>query len=740
MTDPLIAALQPLLHRVRTDASCVKKADGTQAWTREPITEARLAKHLNGGPARGVAFIQPGQGVTLVGLLDLDSHDGETPWSGMVEAARAVVEVLELLGMRPVVWRSSGGRGIHVYLLWDAPQDAYSVRVFLIEVLAACGYRNGTRGVQAGEMEVFPKQDSVAPEGFGNQVILPLAGQSVPLIDFEPAGRDAAAIEWPVSPAVTVVARPQRSLAAPASIERATLRAALAAIPNEGLHERSYDQWRDIVFAVHQATGGDGEGLQLAHEFSARSSKYAPTFLDARVWPYVRDREGGITARSIMATAREHGWVEPVEDDFEVVNVPVLPGAAPAALPPFKRNKAGQIEATIGNLLMALRRPDVCRVRIGHDRFNDELMLAQADTTQWRLFTDEDYTRLRDGLARGGFCEVGRELMRDAVGLVAHENAFDSAQVWLRGLAAHDGVARCGGFLHQQLGAEDTPYARAVSLYLWSALAGRVLEPGCQADMALALLGAQSIGKTSAVKALVPDEQQFVEINLAHRDDNLARSLRGKIVGELGELRGLAGREAEDIKAWISRRHEEWVPKYKEFATKFPRRLVFIGTTNADEFLVDTTGNRRWLPVRVGVAGRVDVPAIERDRDQLWAEARDLFLSSGVAWKEAETLAAPVHAEHMVGDSWADAVSRWLDEPAMDGISPRERKFLRVGEVLQEALGVSAREAGRREELRMGNVLRTLGYERAKVRVDERAVWAYRVPLVPLCEKGRGTG
>lgn len=181
MTDPLIAALQPLLQRVRTDATCIKKADGTQAWTREPITEARLAKHLNGGPARGVAPIKPGESTTRVAVLDFDSHKGETPWDEICRVAAEVFDALELIGLYPIAFRSSGGRGVHLYLLWDEPQDAHSVREQLGEVLGSCGLTNGTRGVINGECEIFPKQASVGIGKYGNQVILPLSGWSVPL-------------------------------------------------------------------------------------------------------------------------------------------------------------------------------------------------------------------------------------------------------------------------------------------------------------------------------------------------------------------------------------------------------------------------------------------------------------------------------------------------------------------------------------------------------------------------------
>lgn len=422
-------------------------------------------------------------------------------------------------------------------------------------------------------------------------------------------------------------------------------------------------------------------------------------------------------------------------DEFEVVGA--AEGAAPA-LPAFKRNKVGQIEATLGNVLMALRRPDVCRVQLAQDRFLDELVIAPAgQANAWRPLRDEDLTRLREALTRGGFREIGRELMRDAVVLVAAENEMDAAQAWAASLPAHDGVPRVETFMHRYLGCLDTPYTRAAALYMWTALAGRVMDPGCQADMALVWVGPQGLRKTSAVKALVPSPAQFLEVDLTKRDDNLARSLRGKLVGELGELRGLASRDAEEIKAWLTRTHEEWVPKFKEFATKFPRRLVFIGTTNKDEFLADSTGNRRWLPARVGVLHPCDTDAIVRDRDQLWAEAIVLWRALGVDWRRAEALAEAEHSDFMVTDSWAEAVNRWLDEPELEGETPRARKFLRVGEVLQGALGINPRDVGRREELRIGDLLRTLGMQRTKVRDGGRVFWAY---VFPISEKGNRKG
>lgn len=179
--NPLIAGLQPLVERVRADVTAVKR-DGRQAWTREPLTVERLAKHCNGGPARGVCPVREGESVTLVALLDFDSHKGEVDWAAMSAAVARVVDALELAwGMSPILFRSSGGRGVHLYLLWDEPQDCYSVRMFLADVLRSVGLKPGARGLVAGEVEVFPKQDNVPAGGFGSQFILPLAGASMPL-------------------------------------------------------------------------------------------------------------------------------------------------------------------------------------------------------------------------------------------------------------------------------------------------------------------------------------------------------------------------------------------------------------------------------------------------------------------------------------------------------------------------------------------------------------------------------
>lgn len=414
-------------------------------------------------------------------------------------------------------------------------------------------------------------------------------------------------------------------------------------------------------------------------------------------------------------------------DEFELVQ---LTGTQiPKALPPFARDRLGRILATINNATMAIRRPDITGIEVRSDDFRDEIMFSVIGRAQWQPFGDSDYARLRITLETKGFRPISRELIRDVVHLVAGENQFDSAIEWLTPLP-WDGTPRVESFLINYLSAQDSPYVRAVGRYLWSALAGRVMEPGVKADMAPILVGAQGLGKSRAVAAIAPGPEFFTEVNLQERDVDLSRLMRGRLVGEIGELRGLNTKDLEAIKAFITRTHENWIPKYKEFATTFPRRLVFIGTTNKDEFLADETGNRRWLPVKVG---SVDVAAIVRDRLQLWAEGREHFLARGIDWQDVEALSAPIHEEHTIRDPWEQAISDWLTQAhPLTGVVPASEPFLRISDVLRFALGFENKQVGRRDEMRVGTALRGLGYQREKVwdAVAKRSVWGF-IPTKP---------
>jgi hypothetical protein len=787
--DDFLLALRPVLERVRTSDSAVKYPDGGTAWRGdEPLTKSRVFEHLNGTLGRGACPINFGESTTRLLLLDFDAHRGESTWMQMVEVGQRVADELERDGVRMTFFRSSGGSGLHGISLWETPQDAHSVRQLAVAALARAGLKNGTAGVSKGEVEVFPKQDSLPPlppdrltadgdeakVNRGSMFVLPMFRKSEPVDMLLGCGlgREAVlSLEWPMSDPVPTVVRPEREQGLVTSEPPdpiAKIQSALAAVPNDGLiADLDYSQWFPIVCAVSEATGASSEGLEAVNDWSAQNPKHDATFLRRNVWPHIRsaDERGGkgFTRATLYKAARDAGWTwagEITDEGFE--DVPVVPrglvqsavsgsqvavSAAgsravsvsqiasslpallgePDELPGFQRTKQGEILPIARNLAPAISRPDVCGLRIAYDRFRDEIMCADPGTDDWRPFRDADYFHIRIELETGGigFKPISKDLLREAVLAVAEQLAFDSAIYWLRGLK-WDGVPRVAQFLTRYFKVADTPYHRAVSLYHWTGQAGRVLVPGIKADMAMILTGPQGKMKSTAIAAMVPDIQFFCEIGFSEAESDLARKMRGKLTIEIAELRGLHTRDNEHIKSFMSRPVEIWTPKYKEFTTSYPRRSMFIGTSNEDEILADKTGNRRWLPVKAH--HEIDLDGIVADRDQLWAEAAVLFAQGGVAWREAQRLAPEQHGDFEVRDSWEDVIRDWLD--ADDGMSPRhaDLPFLRIHDVLGRALRVDIGKVTRKEELRCANILKGFGYERKKIWQSGKAVWAFVLP------------
>lgn len=328
----LSSVLDPIILRVRPDITWKKRHNGKTVCERDvPLTPARIQEHLNGGSALGVCPIKENESTTELALLDLDSHKGETPWEQMEKHTVNVCERLERAGCNPIAFRSSGGKGVHIYVVWEKPQDAYSVREFLRKVIEPLGFVPGTKGVAAGTIEIFPKQDFVPVGGSGNQFILPLSGQSVPLdpmLLYAPITReDALHIDWKVSKPVPVLQRPiiervERRQHYSGNLE--TLRQALESIdPDE-----DYETWLKIGMALHLESEAGQEGLDLWDAWSSEGKTYPGYEELEKKWRSFKISKGiAVTAGFIKNLAENKGWHEDYSSDFEDISDPNAPVA-----------------------------------------------------------------------------------------------------------------------------------------------------------------------------------------------------------------------------------------------------------------------------------------------------------------------------------------------------------------------------------------------------------------------------
>ncbi len=186
----------------------------------------------------------------------------------------------------------------------------------------------------------------------------------------------------------------------------------------------------------------------------------------------------------------------------------------------------------------------------------------------------------------------------------------------------------------------------------------RALDPGCKADHMLVLEGAQGQRKSTALAALA-GEDWFSDALPQMGTKDASSYLRGKWIIEIAELEAMR-KEMDAIKAFITRQVETFRPAYAREEVYEPRRCVFAGTTNKNDWQRDETGGRRFWPVKVG---EIDLAAIERDRDQLWAEAVALFRAGERWWLDGE-VAEQAHteaAERRPDDPWRAEIAKAVE-------------------------------------------------------------------------------
>ncbi len=381
-----------------------------------------------------------------------------------------------------------------------------------------------------------------------------------------------------------------------------------------------------------------------------------------------------------------------------------------------RRTDSGEILPTTQSIVSSLRCNWMTGIRLAWDEFTAGIVWAPEKEwpPQWRDYTPELLTELKMALEQRGFKPINHDEFKRCVHYAAFKASVDTAQDWIETLV-WDGVERVETFAADTLpGVGDTLYSRALSRYLWTGLAGRVIEPGVKADMVLVLVGEEGLRKSSWAAALSPTRAAFTDtISLKHRDDNNSRKMRGRLVIELAELKGLASREGEEIRAFLAQQEEEWRPVFRETNIKYLRRCLMIGTSNDSTFLEERMGMRRLLPTEV--TGVCDVDYVTANREQLWAEAAVLFAAGGVDWS-VEQHAPSERVKFMSHDEWMAPVARWLlDTHPGIGMSYVEsgEKF-GSADALTGAVSIPSGMQDRAKQMRMSRVLTALGCKKGK--------------------------
>lgn len=290
------------------------------------------------------------------------------------------------------------------------------------------------------------------------------------------------------------------------------------------------------------------------------------------------------------------------------------------------------------------------------------------DAYEW---TDQDDVALKIWLQE---CDIdcrSTTAIADTVALVARERQWHPLRNRLLSFK-WDGNVRISGWLRDYLSAiDDQRYLAAVGTAWMVGAVARVMQPGSQVDHVLVLAGRQGAGKTQTARILALESEYFLGNLPDLRNKDAALVLPGRWIVELAELSAVRRAEVEATKSFITQREDTYRPPYGRRSVSIPRQCVFLGTTNEACFLRDLTGNRRWWPVSVG---EVDLELLQRDVEQLWAEAIHLY-HSGQPWHltgEDLALAEEAQAERVALTEVDVVVAEYLAHVPGDRVTTRD--------------------------------------------------------------------
>lgn len=394
-----------------------------------------------------------------------------------------------------------------------------------------------------------------------------------------------------------------------------------------------------------------------------------------------------------------------------------------ATVIPFWRSQLlksanGVIQGSLANVLTALRSAPEWVDLLHFDEFHQRPVLRGAPPWRPSETTVEEWTDLHDIRCTDWMQHQGIKIHTDVVGqaiaLVASERTFHPVRDYLDSLQ-WDQVFRIGSWASDYLGVPFSPYAaRVPKAWMVSAVA-RIMEPGCKADCALILEGEQGSRKSSALKVLGGPWFSDDIADLGTKDSAL--SMAGAWIIELAELDAMTRGDISKIKAFMSRSVDRFRPPYGRRVVEQARQCVFAGSVNHAEYLRDETGGRRFWPMKTGL---IEIRRLEEDRDQLWAEAVELYYQGAPWWivdDEIKSSATEEQKQRLHADPWDALIVDFIDN-AMGDIT--------VQRVLSEAIQMPKDRWGQAEMNRVSRVLCSHSMERTRVRRNQKLVWIYR--------------
>ena len=222
---------------------------------------------------------------------------------------------------------------------------------------------------------------------------------------------------------------------------------------------------------------------------------------------------------------------------------------------------------------------------------------------------------------------IPHERVRFNLKLLARE--YNPVKEWMES-EPWDGKTRLRMFLDTVKSPNEPLKEILMTKWLLGCVAAACEEGGANLEGILVFQGAQAVGKTRWFGSLAPNKDWLLEgATLNPQDKDSVKQCVSHWICELGELGSTFKRaDIDQLKAFLTKRSDELRLPYDRAFSHYQRRTAFYASVNEREFLIDTSGNRRfWV---------VPVTAIDwrhgLNMQQLWAEIKETSYAQGVPW------------------------------------------------------------------------------------------------------------
>ena len=319
--------------------------------------------------------------------------------------------------------------------------------------------------------------------------------------------------------------------------------------------------------------------------------------------------------------------------------------------------------------------------------------------------------------------------LKSAVHFLANENAYDPRIQFLeRCVEEHEPSPGIHTIASDYLG-NDSPIANAAMMQMLVGAVARAYQPGCSMSWLPILISNQGRGKSAFAKNLVPRDM-FAEMNSdLHTLIKESYRLHSSWILELPEIdQFFKPSQAEVLKNLITLQVDEIRRPY-ELPAKAKRGFIFIGTSNEHQLLVDSTGNRRFVPIRIPNTHDIPWRRLQDERGGLWAAAVKLY-REGQQWEYTSGELADLSQyqdDFLERDSWYDAINSYISD----------KRMVTTAEILRNAIDIGLDRITNGHQRRVGRVMRAMGWDNSSRKVNGKStrVWLRPKDAAEITEK-----